>query len=186
MSSSEVGNRHGQEAGEASRGPGGLPSERRRAVVTLPSETEILITRAFDAPAALVFHAYTTPELVRRWWGFETSEWLVCEVDLRVGGRWRYVLRHDGSEVAFHGEFREIAAPHRLVHTEVYEGMPDPDDVGALDVVTFDEVAGVTTMALLMQQPSREIRDVVLASGMEVGTQISYDRLEDLLRAGGG
>ena len=82
------------------------------AVVSLPSDTEILITRAFDAPADLVYKAYTTPELVKRWWGFETSEWLVCEIDLRVGGRWRYVTREEGGfEVAFHGEYRELDAP---------------------------------------------------------------------------
>jgi uncharacterized protein YndB with AHSA1/START domain len=152
------------------------------AKLTLPSDTEILITRAFDAPAALVFRAYTTPELVRRWWGFEAAEWVVCDIDLRVGGRWRYVTRDHEMEVGFHGEFREIGGPHRIVHTEVFEGVPDPDDTGALDVVTFDEVDGVTTMSLLMQLPSAEIRDLVLASGMETGMQVSYDRLEDLVR----
>src|ERR671918_174674 len=96
------------------------------AVVTLPSDTEILITREFDAPASLVFKAYTTPELVKRWWGFETSEWLVCDIDLRVGGQWRFVIRDGGMEVGFHGEYREIAGPHRLVHTEIYEGAPEP------------------------------------------------------------
>jgi uncharacterized protein YndB with AHSA1/START domain len=154
------------------------------AVITLPSDTELLITRAFDAPAPLVFRAYTTPELVRRWWGFETSEWLVCDIDLRVGGQWRYVIRQGEHEVGFHGEFREIAGPHRLVHTEVYEGVPDADESGALDLVTFDEVDGVTTMAILMQLPSREIRDMVIESGMESGMQVSYDRLEDLMRTG--
>jgi uncharacterized protein YndB with AHSA1/START domain len=155
------------------------------AVVTLPSDTEILITRAFDAPAELVFKAYTTPELVKRWWGYESSEWLVCEIDLRVGGGWRYVTRVDrGFEVAFHGEFREIDPPHRLVSTEVYEGapVPDPEAAGALNVVTFDEADGVTTMTVLVQAPSREVRDAVIESGMESGMQISYDRLEDLVR----
>src|SRR3712207_1697135 len=91
------------------------------ATVTLPSDREILITRRFDAPAALLFNAWTTPELVRRWWGFDTSEWLVCEIDLREGGSWRYVTREaDGTEVAFHGEYRTIEAPHRIVTTEVF------------------------------------------------------------------
>jgi uncharacterized protein YndB with AHSA1/START domain len=164
-----VGNRHGS------------------AVLTLPSDTEILITRSFDAPAELVFRAYTTPELVRRWWGFETSEWLVCEVDLRVGGRWRYVTREEGGfEVGFHGEYREIDAPRRLVSTEVYEGapVPDPDAAGTLNTVTLDEVDGVTTMTVLVQAPSQEVRDAIIESGMEGGMQVSFDRLEDLVRSG--
>lgn len=153
------------------------------AVITLPSDTEILITRAFDAPAELVFQALTTPELVKRWWGFETSEWLVCEIDLRVGGQWRHVIRERDMEVAFHGEYREIDAPRRLVTTEVYEGFPDPD-AGSLNTVTLDEVDGVTTMTVLVQHQSQEHRDAQLASGMEGGMQVSYDRLEDLLRQG--
>ena len=156
------------------------------AVVTLPSDTEILISRQFDAPAELVFEAYTTPELVKRWWGFETSEWLVCEIDLRVGGMWRYVTREEGGfEVAFHGEYRELEAPHRLVSTEVYEGapVPDPDASGTLNIVTLDEADGVTTMTVLVQAPSQEVRDAILESGMEGGMQISYDRLEDLVRS---
>ena len=91
------------------------------AVITLPSDTDYLVTRAFDAPAKLVFEALTTPELVKRWWGFETSEWLVCEIDLRVGGQWRYVIREREMEVGFHGEYRELNGPHRMVWTEMYE-----------------------------------------------------------------
>jgi len=152
------------------------------ATVTLPSDTEVLITRSFDAPAALVYKAYTTPDLVRRWWGFESSEWLVCEVDLRVGGQWRFVTRDDDMEVGFHGEYKEIDAPTRLVATEVYEGIPESDDSGALDTVTFDEIDGVTTMSILVQFAKQEYRDAMLESGMESGMQISYDRLEDVLR----
>ena len=132
-------------------------SRHGSAVITLPSDTEILITRAFDAPAELVFKAFTTPELVRQWWGFETSEWLVCEIDLRVGG------------------------PHRLVSTEVYEGFPD---AGSLNLMTLDEVDGVTTMTTLVQHETQEHRDMQLASGMEAGMQVSYDRLEAAVRAG--
>jgi uncharacterized protein YndB with AHSA1/START domain len=152
------------------------------ATITLPSDTEVLITRVFDAPAGLVFKAYTTPELVRRWWGFETSEWLVCEIDLRVGGRWRYVTRERDMEVGFHGEYREIDAPHRLVSTEAYEGIPDPDESASLNTVTLDEADGVTTMTVLVQMRSKEDRDAMLASGMETGMQISYNRLEDIVR----
>jgi uncharacterized protein YndB with AHSA1/START domain len=149
------------------------------AVITLPSDTEILITRAFDAPADLIFKAFTTPELVQRWWGFETSEWLVCDIDLRVGGQWRYVIRERDMEVGFHGEYHEIDGPHRLVSTEVYEGFPD---AGSLNIMTLDEVDGVTTMTTLVQHESQEHRDMQLASGMESGMQVSYDRMEDLVR----
>ena len=152
------------------------------ATVTLPSDTEVLITRSFDAPAALVYKAYTTPDLVRRWWGFESSDWLVCDVDLRVGGQWRFVTRDDDMEVGFHGEYKEIDAPTRLVATEVYEGIPESDDSVALNTVTFDEIDGVTTMSILVEFAKQEYRDAMLESGMESGMQISYDRLEDVLR----
>jgi uncharacterized protein YndB with AHSA1/START domain len=157
------------------------------AVITLPSDTEYLITRSFDAPAELVFKALTTPDLVQRWWGFETSEWLVCEIDLRPGGQWRYVTREsEGMEVGFHGEYREIAGPHRLVWTEMYEGVPDPGpDKYPLCTATLDEADGVTTMTVLVQHTTKEERDAVLATGMESGLQVSYDRLEDLVRQPG-
>jgi uncharacterized protein YndB with AHSA1/START domain len=160
-------------------------SRHGSAVVTLPSDTEILITRVFDAPAELIFRATTTPELVQRWWGFETSQWHVCEIDLRVGGGWRYVAREeDGFEVAFHGTYREIDAPHRVVTTEVFEGapVPDPEAAGTLNTVTLDEHGGITTMTLRIQAPSQDVRDAIIQSGMESGMQISYDRLEDLVR----
>jgi uncharacterized protein YndB with AHSA1/START domain len=154
------------------------------AVISQPSDTEILIIRAFDAPADLVFKAYTTPELVKRWWGFDTSEWLVCEIDLRVGGQWRFVTRDEDMDVGFHGEYREIDPPRRLVMTEVYEGapVPDPDEVPAVNVVTFDEVDGVTTLSTLIQCVDRAQRDAIIESGMESGLQIAYDQLEDLVR----
>jgi uncharacterized protein YndB with AHSA1/START domain len=154
------------------------------AVVTLPSDTEYVITRAFDAPAELVFDALTTPELVKRWWGFETSEWLVCEIDLREGGRWRYLIReHDDMEVGFHGEYREISRPYRLVWTEMYEGVPNPGpDKYPVCTTTLEEVDGVTTLTTVVQHTSKEDRDAVLSTGMESGMQISYDRLEDLVR----
>ncbi len=149
------------------------------AVVTLPSDTEILITRSFDAPADLVFTAMTTPELVQRWWGFDTSVWEVCDIDLRVGGQWRYVVREGDMEVGFHGEYREIERPHRLVSTEIYEGFPDGE---ALNTVTLDERDGVTTVTTLVQHTSQEHRDAHIGSGMEGGMQVSFDRLEELLR----
>lgn len=153
------------------------------AEVELVGDCSYRITRKFDAPARLVFQAMTTPELVRRWWGFETSEWLVCEIDLRVGGRWRYVTRDRGEEVGFHGEIREIEAPRRYVTTEAYEGVPDPDGSAAVNTILLDEEDGVTTMTVLVEHLTSEIRDAVLASGMEGGMQVSYDRLEALVRA---
>jgi uncharacterized protein YndB with AHSA1/START domain len=152
------------------------------AVVTTPGDREIVIVRKFDAPAELVFKAWTTPELVKRWWGFETSQWRVCEIDLRVGGQWRYVTfepDHGGFEVGFHGEFKEIEAPHRLVSTEVFEGMPD---ALAMNTITFEEVDGVTTMTTHVLHQLPEHRDGHIASGMEGGMQISMNRMEDVIR----
>ena len=153
------------------------------ATVTTPSDTEILIERKFDAPARKVFKAYTTPELVKRWWGFESSEWLECSIDLREGGTYRYATRDDGFEVGFHGTYREIEAPTRIVHTEVFEGHPNPDPDGspAIDTVDFIEQDGVTTMRLHVLMPSKADRDGLLASGMEQGMQTGYDRMEDVL-----
>ncbi|MFN8584797.1 MAG: SRPBCC family protein [Dehalococcoidia bacterium] len=150
------------------------------AVVTLPSDREILITRQFDAPARLIFKAYTTPELVRRWWVSADDEWLVCEIDLRVGGRWRYVTRSGGAEAGFHGEYRAIEAPHRLVSTDVYEGIEgiDPDDVAALDTLVLEERDGVTTMTVRVLHVNQQARDMHLAAGMEEGMQLALDRLE--------
>ena len=108
--------------------------ERRRwrvtsngtAMVTLPTDEQILITREFDAPRHLVFRAWTTPELVRRWWHAKRGEVTVAEIDLRVGGAWRYVMIADGGfEVGFHGEYREIVPNERIVSTETYEGLPE-------------------------------------------------------------
>lgn len=154
------------------------------ATVTLPSDREILITRRFDAPARLVFKAWTTPELVKRWWGFDSSEWLVCDIDLREGGSWRYVTREEGGfEVGFHGQYRTIEAPHRIVSTEVFEGapVPDPDAAAAIDTILFDERDGVTTMSIRVLHVAQEHRDAHIASGMEGGMQISMNRLEDVV-----
>jgi len=151
------------------------------AVVTLPSDLEIGITRIFDAPAELVFRAWTTPELVREWWGRESSPLVVCDIDLRVGGGWRYVTREpDGTELAWHGTYLEIDRPWRLVSTEVYEGYPDGE---ARDTLTLTERDGTTLMSVNVLHSSRENRDGHLSSGMEPGMQHSLDRFEDLLFA---
>jgi uncharacterized protein YndB with AHSA1/START domain len=151
----------------------------RSATVTLPNDTEILITREFDAPKALVYKAYTTPELVRRWWHANRGEVTVADIDLRVGGSWRYAARTtDGQEFGFHGEYREIVPNERLVSTEVYEGAPDYPGEGTLNTATFSEVDGRTTLTILVQAPSKDIRDAIIESGMEDGLQDALDLLE--------
>ena len=148
------------------------------AKVTLPTDEQILITREFDAPKELVYKAWTTPELVKRWWHANRGEMTACEIDLRVGGGWRYVMvTKDGFEVGFHGEYREIVPNERLVSTEVYEGMPDGE---ALDTLTFTEVDGRTTLGILVQHQSKEHRDAHIASGMEDGMQDAMDLLEQV------
>jgi uncharacterized protein YndB with AHSA1/START domain len=148
------------------------------ATVTLPTDEQILITREFTAPKRLVYKAWTTPELVKRWWSGQRGEVTIAEIDLRVGGAWRYVMVADGGfEVAFHGEYREVVPNERLVMTDVYEAMPDGE---ALVTVTFAENDGRTVLTLLMQLASKEARDAVLNSGMEAGMQESWDLLEQL------
>jgi uncharacterized protein YndB with AHSA1/START domain len=147
-----------------------------RARVTLPADDQILITREFDAPRHLVFKAYTTPELVRRWWHANRGEMTLCEIDLRVGGKWRYLMTAgSGPEVGFHGEYREIVPDERIVSTEVYEGMPNAE---ALDTVTFTGTGDRTTLTILVQHTSREDRDAHINSGMEAGLQDALDLLE--------
>jgi uncharacterized protein YndB with AHSA1/START domain len=148
------------------------------ATVTLPTDEQILITREFDAPKHLVYKAWTTPELVRRWWTANRGEMTTCEIDLRVGGRWRYVMAADGGfEVAFHGEYREIVPNERIVSTEVYEGMPDAE---ALDTLTFTEVDGRTTLTIVVEHKSKEQRDGHIESGMEGGLQDALDLVEQV------
>jgi uncharacterized protein YndB with AHSA1/START domain len=154
------------------------------ATVTLPTDEQILITREFDAPRHLVYKAWTTPELVRRWWPGLRGEMTSAEIDLRVGGQWRYVMVASGGfEVAFHGEFREIVPNERIVNTEVYE-LPDapplPAEDEPLNIVTFTEADGRTTLTLLVQCTSKELRDTIIDSGMEVGMQEGMDLLEQV------
>jgi uncharacterized protein YndB with AHSA1/START domain len=151
------------------------------AVVTLPSDSQILITREFDAPRQLVYLAYTTPELIRRWWGGDRGEVTSAEVDLRPGGSWRYVMTANGGfEVAFHGEYQEIIPGERIVATEVYEGAPD---AAAVTTTTFAEHDGRTTLSIMVQHISRENRDLHLNSGMDAGMQESLNHLEQVARA---
>jgi uncharacterized protein YndB with AHSA1/START domain len=151
------------------------------ATVTLPTDTQIQITREFDAPKHLVYKAWTTPELVKRWWHANRGEMTVCEIDLRVGGQWRYAMDVEGfGEVGFHGEYREIVPDERLVSTEVYEGIPDADEHAALDTLTLTEVDGRTTLTILVEHPTKEGRDAHIESGMEAGMQDAMDLLEQV------
>jgi len=153
-----------------------------KATVTLPTDEQILITREFHAPKQLVYKAFTTPELVKRWWSAKRGEVTVAEIDLRVGGKWRYVMvADDGSEVGFHGEYREIVPNERLVATEVYEGLPkgvSEEEGGTLNTTTFEEANSQTTLTILVQAPSKVARDAIIESGMEDGLQDALDLLE--------
>ena len=148
------------------------------ATVSLPTDEQILITREFNAPRHLVWKAWTTPELVRRWWHANRGEVTVAEIDLRVGGTWRYVsVTPDGLEVAFHGEYLEIVPDERLVSTVFYEGYPDAQ---AIDTLTLTEANGRTTLTVLVQHSSKEHRDGHIESGMEPGMQDALDLLEQV------
>ena len=151
------------------------------AVVTLPSDTEILITREFDAPRHLVYRAWTTPELIRRWWSGDRGEVTSIEVDLRPGGAWRYVMiANGGFEVAFHGEYQEIVPGERIVSTEIFEGMPE---AGAVSTTTFEENGARTKLSILVRHQNRQNRDAHVASGMEEGLQEALNYLEQVARS---
>lgn len=156
------------------------------ATVALPSDTEILITRHFDAPAALVWEAMTQPEHVLRWWGPDWCPLMSAEIDLRVGGTWRYVARmDDGSDLGWHGVYRAIDPPHSLTSTEVFEGYADAESVNTMTLTEHD---GVTRLQTLVRHSSKEHRDGHIQSGMEDGMQQTFNRLDGLLELldGGG
>ena len=154
------------------------------AKVTLPTNEQILITREFDAPPHLVYRAWTTPELVKRWWSGRRGEMMLAEIDLRVGGTWRYVMIADGGqEVGFHGEFRDIVPDERIVATELYEGPWPLEGEPAVTTVTFTALDGGRTMlGQLMQVGSRQERDAIIATGMETGIHEQLDLLDALTR----
>jgi uncharacterized protein YndB with AHSA1/START domain len=148
--------------------------------ITLPSELEIVMTREFAAPRELVFEAFTRPEHLKRWWGPRYLELSVCEVDLREGGSWRFVQRDpSGQEYGFHGVYREIVPPERLVFTFIFDPFPKHD---AVVTVLLEERSGRTTMRETIRHKTKEARDGQLQSGMEEGAVDSMDRLEELLR----
>jgi uncharacterized protein YndB with AHSA1/START domain len=145
--------------------------------VTTPSDLEVTMTRVFEAPRSLVFHALTKPELVRRWLlGPDGWTMPICEIDFRIGGAWRYVWRNaDGREFGMDGVYREIVAPERIVHVERFE------EGEALVTTLFNQQAGKTTLTTTMLFASKAERDGALASGMADGVEASYDRLEEIL-----
>jgi uncharacterized protein YndB with AHSA1/START domain len=148
--------------------------------VTMPSDVEIRLTRLFNAPRHLVFEVMTRPEHVKRWWGNLGPGYSVpvCEIDLRPGGAWRFVNRHPEGEAVFYGAYQEVAPPSRLVFTEIFE--PYPDAVSVVTVELADE-RGRTRLNATIAYPSKDVRDMVVASGMARGAGLSYDRLEDLV-----
>ncbi|HEY1016220.1 MAG TPA: SRPBCC family protein [Herpetosiphonaceae bacterium] len=147
------------------------------ATVTTPSDTEILIVREFNAPKHLIYKAWTTPELIKRWWSAKRGAVTLADVDLRVGGKWRWVLEaEEGFEVGFHGEYRELVPAEKIVCTEVFEGMPDGE---ALNTLELSERDGRTTLRLLVTHSCQEHRDAHLNSGMESGMQDALDLLEE-------
>jgi uncharacterized protein YndB with AHSA1/START domain len=148
------------------------------AKVTLPADDQILIEREFAAPALLVWRAITEPELVRRWWHARRGEVTVCEIDLRVGGKWRYAMRpFGGDEFAFYGEYLEIVPNQRIIQTETFEPFPD---AAATNATTLSEHVGVTRLRTLVQHKTAEARDMHINSGMEPGMQDAFDLLEQV------
>lgn len=149
--------------------------------VTLPSDTEILLTREFDAPRDLVWEAMTKPEYVRQWWGPKGSSLSVCEIDFRVGGEWHFVERsEDGSEHPFKGVYKEIAAPERVVQTWIYD-VPPFNEFESIETMTLTERDGRTHFQTLVKHTSKEARDGHVNSGMERGAGETFDRLAELL-----
>lgn len=148
--------------------------------VTTPTDREIVLTRVFDAPRSLVFDAFTKPELLKRWFGPRGWTLVVCEVDLRVGGGFRFVMRGpDGTEMGMRGVYRELAPPDHSVHVESFDDYPGESQVTSVMV----EKDGKTTLTATVLYPSQEIRDMVVKSGMEHGAAESYDKLAELLAA---
>jgi uncharacterized protein YndB with AHSA1/START domain len=155
-----------------------------RARLSLPTDEQILIEREFAAPRHLVYKAFTTPELVKRWWHANRGEVTLVEIDLRVGGKWRYVMTAcGGPEVGFHGEYREVVPDERIVSTEFYEGVPDgvsEEDATTLNTTTFADAGDGTALTILIQTKSKMTRDAIIASGMEDGLQDALELLEQV------
>jgi len=148
--------------------------------VSTPSHEEVRMTRLFNAPRARVFEAMSKPEHIREWWGRLGDGYSVpvCEVDFRVGGKWRFVNKHPNGEAEFYGEYLEISAPERIVFTEIFAPFPDSPSVVTSELT---EEGHQTRFVATVRYPSAQVRDMVLSTGMAHGAGISYDRLEDLV-----
>ncbi len=150
--------------------------------VSTPSDREIVLTRVFDAPRALVFEAYTKPKLMKRWFGPRGWSLVVCEVDMKVGGTFRIVWRGpDGAEMGMRGTYREIVPPERLVHTELFDDFGDWTGDETLATTVLTERDGKTTLTTTMLYPSQQVRNRVFKSGMSRGVSECYDKLDELL-----
>ena len=159
--------------------PVGSAANSDTFTVTTPSEREIRMTRLFDAPRHLVWEAMSKPEHIKRWWGCLGQGYSVpvCEVDLRPGGKWRFVNRHPKGEAEFYGEYREVVPPERVVFTEIFAPFPD---AGSLVTAVLTEENDKTRLTVTAQYPSLEVRDMVIGTGMAKGAAASYDRLEEV------
>jgi len=147
--------------------------------VTTPSDREVVLTRVFDAPRAMVYDALTKPELLKRWFGPRGWSLVVCEVDLRVGGKWRFVLKGpNGTQMGMFGVYRELQRPERTVHTESFDDYPQSESIVTGLLVEHD---GKTTLTATVLYPSKEVRDAVIKSGMEHGAAETYDKLAEML-----
>ena len=158
-----------------------------QTTMELKGDREIVIERTFNGPAHIVFDAWTRPELVARWWAPEGRATMVsCEADVRVGGRYRYHLRHAHGDFAFAGEYLEVTPPSRVVYTEIYEPTASgtkPGDVAITVTVTFSERGGQTHVVSHSQCPTPQVRDAIIASGMEAGMRETMDQLETLVES---
>jgi uncharacterized protein YndB with AHSA1/START domain len=168
----------------------------RQAIVTLPADNQILVTREVAAPRHLVYRAWTEPDLIRRWWAADRGTMTVAEVDLRPGGTWRYaMIANGGFEVAFHGEYLEVIPGEKIISTEIFEGAPPPPDgqaawAPAVTTVTFADAPAAghggspgTTVTILVEHPAQESRDLHLKNGMEDGLQDALDLVEQAAAA---
>jgi uncharacterized protein YndB with AHSA1/START domain len=152
---------------------------KNKLVVTLPSDTEILQVREFEAPRELIFKAYTDPEIVSQWWGPRKYEIIITEWDVRPGGKWRVVHRdQEGNEHPFRGEFREVSPPDKMVNTFEYEPLAGHISV---EHTTFEDIGGRTRLTVLSRFANKEDRDGMIQSGMEEGAAESLERLDEAL-----
>jgi uncharacterized protein YndB with AHSA1/START domain len=172
---------------EMERKPPMTTTINARALVSLPSDTEVRVTRDFKAPRELVWRAHTEPELFQRWiGGYPGWSMPVCDMDVRPGGKYRWRWRsEEGKEFGFYGEYREVVAPEHMVHAEYYDpgdfGGAMPTNTPAIIRTTFTERNGVTTLVTLMDYGSKEAREGALSTGMTDGMETSYERLDKLV-----